>query len=95
MRRSPHGQTVDVFDEHGLSGDVVLRYPPHLSLANHVHRFDPLKAFAMPSGRTESPDTLEGAALRLCDLAQRCCSSIVLVDNDSLDRGRRSVSVPL
>ena len=59
MRRSPHGQTEDVFDEHGLSGDVVLRYPPHLSLANHVHRFDPLKAFAMPSGRTESPDTLE------------------------------------
>lgn len=43
MRQSSRRQTKDVFDEHSLVRDVVFSYVPHLSLAYHVHRFDPLK----------------------------------------------------
>src|ERR1041385_9220759 len=43
MRQSSRRQTKDVFDEHSLVGDIVFSYVPHLSLAYHVHRFDPLK----------------------------------------------------
>ena len=74
MRRSPHGQTEDVFDEHGLSGDVVLRYPPHLSLANHVHRFDPLKRSPCrvegPKALTRSKAPLYGSVILLNDVVQ-------------------------
>jgi len=74
MRRSPHGQTEDVFDEHGLSGDVVLRYPPHLSLANHVHRFDPLKRSPRrvegPEALTRSKAPLYGSMILFDDVVQ-------------------------
>ena len=52
MRRSPYDQTEDVFDEHDLASDVVLCYPPHLALTEHVHRFNPLK---------RSPRRVEGS----------------------------------
>src|SRR5512133_181935 len=57
--------------------------------------FRSLEAFATPRGRTGSPDTLGGVVSRLCDLVRRCCSSSVWVDNDSVDRVLRSVSVPI
>jgi len=55
MRWSPCGQTENVIDEHGLAGDVVFRYPPHLPLANYVHCFDPLKCSPGRVERSESP----------------------------------------
>jgi hypothetical protein len=55
LRLSSPGQTENVFNEHGLAGDVVLCYPPHLSLANHIHCFDPLKRSPR---RMEGPETL-------------------------------------
>jgi hypothetical protein len=41
-------------DERGLTGGVVLRQPPDLSLADHVHRFDSLKRSPRRVKRSES-----------------------------------------
>src|ERR1043165_10188568 len=54
MRQSSRRQTKDVFDEHSLVGDAVFSYVPHLSLAYHVHRFDPLKRSPCRSKGAES-----------------------------------------
>jgi len=54
LRPSSNGHAENVSDEHGLTGYVVFRYPPHLSLAYHVHRFDSLKRSPRGVKRSES-----------------------------------------
>jgi len=57
-----------------LAGDVVLRYPPHLSLANHIHRFDPLKRSPRrvegPEALTRSKAPLYGSMILFDDVVQ-------------------------
>jgi hypothetical protein len=50
--------TRNALNEADLSNDIALRYPPHLSLANHIHCFDFL---SRPPRRVERPEALTRA----------------------------------
>jgi hypothetical protein len=99
VQRSRYRESDEVSNERGLPGDVVLRQPPHLAFADHVHRFDFLNRSpgrvkgSEPLTRSDPP--LDGSVVLLNGLITNDKFCFIRVSRLKLEWKRRRRGIPV